>query len=272
MKPSYLTVAVFVSLGWSPAATAAPPRGFQYGWSETIVPVCDLPPEVRAGLKKDTNHDLAVGFCYRHAFLIGEEFNFWTWDGKYVLFENNLYYNLTDEQFVQLLGKEKFDSLGKPFAYRIPVGLLTTIVIALVIGAAIYRSAPMRMKRLLKDNRYQQALQIYSQHLPNDREATPEEKKSAIAAGIAYLQCEHNIAPKKAETDFLIILAEFDRVRSYDLRNQAAVYEQDQQWERAIDYYEQAAELRKDWDRKDYKFLLKCVDRVRSKEVRYGKE
>ncbi len=272
MKPQLLAAAILVLPCLTSTARARDQKAIPFGTGEALVHVCDLPPEVRAELRQQTQFDLAVGFFYQHFSVFDEEFNFWSWDGKYVLYQGRRYLNVTDEEIVQLIGREKYDSLGKPLAYRIPFASLTAAVIGFAIGVSIYRSAPARTKRLLKDARYQGALQIYSQHLSNEREANAEEKKSAIAAGIAYLQREHHMTAHKAEANFLLILAEFDRVRSYDLRNQAALHEREGEWERSIEYYEQAAELQKDWNRKDCEFLLACVRRVRSKQSRAGGE
>ncbi len=272
MKPHLLAAAILALPCWTSTARARDQQGILFGPGEALVHVCDLPLEARAELRQRTQFDLAVGYFYQHFSVFDEEFNFWSWDGKYVLYQGRRYLNVTDEEMVQLLGREKYDSLGKPLAYRVPFASLTAAVLAFTIGVLIYRSSPVRTKRLLKDARYQEALRIYSQNLPNEREANADEKKTAIAAGIAYLQLEHHMTAHKAERDFLLILAEFDRVRSYDLRNQAAMHELEGEWERSIEYYEQAAELQKNWNRKDYEFLLACVRRVRSKQLRAGGE
>ena len=268
MRSFLLACLVLVAPGWANTALAQPRRGIAFGWGEKIVHIADLPPDVRAELQKEMNHDLAIGFCYRHGWLFGDGFDFWTWDGKYVLFDGNHIFDLTDEEFVQLLGKERFNSLGKPLACRFPVGLVTALGIVAAIGVCIYLSAKARARRLLKDNRYQQALAVYATSLPTGSEANREEIENAIAGGVEYLQQTYGIPAQKAEPRLRFLVKELERERSYELRNQGAEHEQAGEWEQAIEYYGQAARVREKWDQADYEFLLKCIQRVRDKQAR----
>lgn len=267
MKPFLLACVILLMPGWTSTALAQPRRGIAYGWGEEIVHVRDLPPDVRADLRQQMNHDLAVGFCYRHWYLFGDRFDFWTWDGKYVLFQGDRFFELTDEEFVQLLGMEEFGALGKPFAYRFPVGLLTVLGIVAAIGAGIFFSAPVRAGRLLKDSRYQQALQVYAKSLPSGSEPNREDIENALAAGLKFLEQDHGIPARKAEPNLRLLVRELERERSYALRNQAAEHEQASEWDQAIEYYGQAARVREKWDQQDYEFLLKCIQRVRDKQA-----
>jgi tetratricopeptide (TPR) repeat protein len=269
MRSFLLACFVLFVPGWANTALAQQPRrGIAYGWGEKIVHVGDLPPEVRAELRKETNNDLAIGFCYQHSWLFGDGFDFWTWHGKYVLFEGNKLIELTDEQFVQLLGKERFDSLDKPLTYRFPVGLLTALGIVVAIGARIYLSAQSRARRLLKDNRYQQALEVYAKSLPSNSEPNRQDIENALAGGVEFLLQTHGIPARKAGPHLRLLVSELERERSYELRNQGVEHEQAGEWEQAIGYYEQAACVRENWDKADYEFLLKCIQRVRDKQAR----
>jgi hypothetical protein len=230
--------------------------------SATFQPTC-------ASSSAGRRANLAVGFHYRRCFLFGEGFDFWSWDGKYVLYQGDKYFTPTDEQLTQWLGKDQFDALGKPLAYRLPPGLLTVLaLVAVVVGWLwLFPPAPLRLKRLARDRRYQEALQTYGRSLPEGSEHSPEEKEEALAAAIQVLEGQ-GVAPAAARVNLRLLLAEMDRQRSYELRHQAVVHEEAGEWDLAAQYYEQAARLRVDWDKNDCDFLLQCIRRVRDKQAR----
>jgi tetratricopeptide (TPR) repeat protein len=271
MRVFLLASIVLVVPGWAGTTLAQEGKGIAYGWAEKIVHVRDLPPDVREKLRKETGAYLAVGFRYRHWFLFGPGFDFWTWDGRYVLYQGDRYFALSDEQFEQLLGKEEIVSLGKPLAYRFPIGLVTALVIVGAGCVAIYMSAPVRAGRLMKDSRYQEALQLYAQSLPSDSEPNQEDIENGLTRGADFLQQAHGIRGRKAKSALRLLVKGLERERSYGLRNQALEHEEAGEWEAAIDHYGKAARVQQKWDQKDYEFLLTCIQRVRAKQARSNK-
>ncbi len=108
----FVTCAILIMPGWTSPAFAQPQRRAP-GWGEKIVHVRDLPPDGLIEMRRKANRDLAVGFYYQRWGFLGDELDFWTWDGKYVLFQGKRYFESTDEELVQLIGKDGFGSLGK---------------------------------------------------------------------------------------------------------------------------------------------------------------
>ena len=239
-------------------------RGFLYGWSDTIVHVRDLPADLRAELKKDTKLDLAVGFYYRHWFLFGKGFDFWTWDGKFVLFQGDKYYPVSPDNLEKWLGKDEFEALSTPFLYRFPAGILTVlgIIAVIVVWVRFFPPAQTRARRLSKDPLYQQAMEVYERILTEK----PDARADAQAETVTFLE-NQGVPRDKAETNLRLLLAEADRELSYELRNQAVVFEEAGEWDSAISLYQQAARLREQWDPKDHAFLLTCVQRVQTKQA-----
>jgi hypothetical protein len=260
--------------GLNSARSQVPKRQpFLYGWGDAITHVADVPPMVRIQLKKQFERDLAVGFHYHHFYLFAEGFDLWTWGGQFVLFQKNEYFTATDDDFVMLLGKEKFESLRKPFVYVIPPGLATMIlgILAIIVVAKLFPSARARAAKLNKDPRYVEALEVFVRNLPDEGEASPEEKQHAMKLGAEFLTSTHGIAPEKAMAHLRLIIREMERARSYELRGQAAGHEMAEEWDEALEHYRLAAKLQQDWDAKDYLYLLKCIERVEAKKARAPK-
>jgi hypothetical protein len=110
-------------------------------------------------------------------------------------------------------------------------------------------------------------LDVYAKSLPSDSEPDGDDKTRALTAAVDFLQ-NSGIPAEKAEPALRLLIAELDRDRSYDLRNQAVEHEQAGEWDQAIECYGQAASLREEWDQKDCAFLLGCIERVRKKQAR----
>lgn len=134
------------------------------------------------------------------------------------------------------------------------------------IGVAAYQwLRPPAAKKLFEDDRYRQGLSIFSGNLPAEREATDEERKNALAGAVDFLAREHGIPAEEASRNLWVLIGEYDREQSYELRQEGITYEQAGAHELALDCYERAARLRKEHDREDYEFLLRCIARVRGK-------
>lgn len=263
-----LAALAFAAALGSDAALAQEGGEIRWGWGDTIVPVCALPPDVHVRFNEETNQRAAVGYCFGRWFVFAEGFNLWTWNGRYVLFQGSRYAEMTDDDFVRLLGREKFESLGKPITYRIPLGL---VAIAALVGGIIVVARfakPARAQRLLQDERQQQALEVYCKFLESLEEPTLQDRQQALATAVEFLVTQHGLPADKSDANLRLAVSEMDRGQSYELRQEAVEYEQSGNWQEAVQLYEQAAELQRPWDLKDHAFLLKCVARVRSKQVR----
>ena len=256
-----------------PQAMAHANPGIPYGWGEKIIHVEDLQPDVQAELKSITNQDLAVGFIYGHRYFFHENFDLWTWGGRLVLFSGEQYWELPDEALADILGKEKFAAWSKPIYYRFPRGLTFLIGIACAIMAFIrlVPTAGARVRKLMRDVSYREALEVYCANLPTESEPDREDKTEAMAAALAYLRTTA-LPPRLAEANFRFLIGESERARSYQLRHQALAHEEAGEWEQAIEHYQQAADLREEWDAKDYQFLLKCIERVQRQQARQRKD
>jgi tetratricopeptide (TPR) repeat protein len=139
------------------------------------------------------------------------------------------------------------------------------IVVALVIGVAVYQwLRPPGWQRLLKDGRYHQALAVYAANLQHG-DPTADDRRRALAAAVQYLTAEHAVPAEDAAANLRLVVAQYDRDRSYELRNEAVAHEQAGAYGLALEYYERAARWQQEHNPKDYQFLQTCVARVRSK-------
>jgi uncharacterized tellurite resistance protein B-like protein len=102
---------------------------------------------------------------------------------------------------------------------------------------------------------------MYQEAVPDERQATAEQRSAALAQATARLINDHAVEPTQANKSLRLILNELNRVQSGQFRQLAAVHEQAGNWQEAAELYAQAAELRDPWDAKDHAFLLKCVAR-----------
>ena len=175
MKPSIsrgLAAAAFVALTMLPGEVEARRGGIPIpivgGHGEKIVHVTDLPPDTRRAVSQELGQDVAVGFYYErvHIFWL----DLWTWGGEHVLYRGNNCRQLEPSDWERILPESEREKLGKPFWYRIPSGLAVVIALAF-LGFLASRSHASgshatvdtaRARKLLQDERYQQALQVFA--------------------------------------------------------------------------------------------------------------
>lgn len=269
-------VAVIVFLACVLLATAVSaqpgPEPLLFGWEDTVVPVADLSPEQQAAFRQAWNIelDLNVGFAYRRAFIFREGFSLWNWHGRHVLYDGDNVAEIAPNDLATLIGPAQVAALRPPLAYRLPAGLTTIIVLVLIVVAAIYfvPTPGKKMRRLLQDAKYIQALEIYAATLPKpDEESTLELRKLALSTALDFLVTEKSVPRNEAETNLKLILALQEEQQSKLLRHQALLHEEAGEWNEALDLYEEAAELRELWDAKDFAFLQKCIARVERKQA-----
>lgn len=114
-----------------------------------------------------------VGYMYSYAGVYW--LDIWTWGGKWVFYnskEDKNVYLVKKEEAAQALGVSP-DDLSRPFWYRFPSLLMILIIgVALLIPIAMFsKSDEQKLKELLEDPRYQQALNILNRHAQKEAEA-----------------------------------------------------------------------------------------------------
>jgi tetratricopeptide (TPR) repeat protein len=141
------------------------------------------------------------------------------------------------------------------------IGIIVAIGFVIVAWQGLFPSAT---KKVLKDDRYHQALAVYRQHLGLD-EPTLDPRRDAFAAATEFLVKAHGIRSAEAASNMRLMVAAYDRDQSFELRNEAAIYEEAGDYQSALANYEQAARLQQEHDQKDHEVLQRCIARVRRK-------
>lgn len=88
---------------------------------DAIAHYADLTGEGKRLAEESTGHEVRLGYLYQQFGVFWLEL--WSWDGAFVLYQEDKVWNLTDEEAAMLLGVQPGE-LGKPFLYRFPLGLL----------------------------------------------------------------------------------------------------------------------------------------------------
>lgn len=145
------------------------------------------------------------------------------------------------------------------------VWLVLGIVLLLLIAFCIYRQIrPPLLQRLLADQRYRQALAIYAGNLPGES-PPPEDLEKAFALACDCLIRDLGVPAAEAGPNLRLVVKDYDRARSYDLRHEALAYEEAGAHDLAVEFFERAARLQERHDPEDHAFLMRCVARVRGK-------
>jgi tetratricopeptide (TPR) repeat protein len=151
-----------------------------------------------------------------------------------------------------------------PRAWLIIAAFLA-IAVAGAVGIALYQwLRPPVWKKLVQDERYCQALNVYAEAVQHQDQLC-DVRPQALAMGSAYLMTEHGIPAEEAAPNLRCVVAVYARDQSYGLRYEAVAYEQADAYDVALDYYQRAAWWQEDHDPKDYQFLQRCIARVRGK-------
>lgn len=257
----------FVSKSW-----AGPPgdEGLRFGTDESIISFAELPPEQQRELFQDTKLEpWAVGFAYRRAFVFHESFALWHWRGRFLLHCGDNVIEPSRADLERFVGPDLASQLRTPWIYRLPPGLLVILGGIVAIGFAI-RSFPTKItqvERLLKDERYRQAADVYHSSLPPpEEETTVADRRRSLGLATEFL-VEKSVPRAQAEANLRSVVSFQEEMRSRELRVQAVLHEQAGEWDEALDLYEEAAELREMWDAKDRDYLRKCIARVEQKQA-----
>ena len=174
----------------------------------------DVPEEIRAEMRAEGEEVLTeIGYKYDHFGLFWLEL--WTWDGGWCVFneDTNTYFPLEKTQAAILLD-ESPDDLGKPFRYKFPLLLVIVVVLVILgaIGSRVGKSNEDKIKKLLADDRYQQAVAIMQDHQEEiEKQATesdelPAEDEVGFNKAIDYLTSQ-SIERAEAEQNLSLVLA-----------------------------------------------------------------
>ena len=155
------------------------------------------------------NTDLAVGFKYSYFKLFF--CSFWTWKGKFVVYHGNMYMEVPEALISQWLGKPEGE-LSTPFAYQFPLGLLILGgIVALGLLTKIFvESDADRVRKLLKNPKYQHALEILSRPEPQpvaDQSLSDASRlfERRLTAAVDYLHWE-GLSREEAEGNLRLIV------------------------------------------------------------------
>jgi hypothetical protein len=170
MKPSTslgLAATAFVTLTMLPGEIEASrgrlPIPIIYGSDESIIHVSDLSPEAKQVVSRKLGQDVAIGFHYKRFHIFW--FDFWTWDGRHVLYKGDKCWQLEPGDWERILSESEREGLGKPFWYRVPGGLAVVMAVAILCVMVLpigHSRDTARVKKLLQDERYEQALKAFA--------------------------------------------------------------------------------------------------------------
>ncbi len=102
---------------------------------DEIRKVGDLTAEVQKEADAELGPGVSVGYMYQQFGLFFLEV--WTWEGKYVLFRDDEYWDPPQEEIANMAGVSAVDDLGKPWQYRFPPGLIA--IVLLVVGGVVFK-------------------------------------------------------------------------------------------------------------------------------------
>ena len=102
---------------------------------DEIRKVGDLTAEVQKEADAELGPGVSVGFMYQQFGLFFLEV--WTWEGKYVLFRDDEYWDPPQEEIANMAGVSNVEDLGKPWQYTFPPGLIA--IVLLVVGGVVFK-------------------------------------------------------------------------------------------------------------------------------------
>ena len=160
-----LPVLVVVVIGFVSRSADARRGVIVFNHGDSIDHVADLDPEARSEVESELGVPAAIGYKYSSFGLFW--LDLWSWDGSYVLYHEDNYWEVREDVLAELAGVPSIDELGKPWGYRFPPGLV--ILVAAIIGGVVFLERKRRRQKridahyeraqeLLRDDRYQTAV------------------------------------------------------------------------------------------------------------------
>ncbi len=140
---------------------------------DEISHVADVPSGTKEIVREQVGKNADVGFKYSHFGVFWLEI--WTWSGEFCLYSGDEHWPLDNQQAAAILGVSEGD-VARPWRYNFPPGLIAVIVIGALAGVRKYfaKSQTDKIKELLKDPRYQQAVAIIQDHVDKGHDETAD--------------------------------------------------------------------------------------------------
>jgi hypothetical protein len=241
----------------------------RHGSGDELVTLSDLPPEVRAALRQELHCEPAAGFIFWRCYVFANGFDLWTWNGRFVLYEGSRYWELPREEIEQLLGPERSSRLRVPWRYRLPPGLTTIVGVVGVLWFYVHWQgrAGKRFNRLMKDDRYVDALQVYAGQCVQIENLGMNERQACLAAATDHLVVA-GVSLRRAEADVRLLVSTVERQQANQLRDEGYELAMAGDWEDAASHYQHAAEIMQIWDVKVARFLRGRVEWCRRELLR----
>lgn len=203
-----MAIAAYAAVAWSPrAAQAGIP--IVYGTADKIVRLGTLPKEAADSVEQELHKRVELGYFYQRFQIYW--LDFWTWDGKHVLFAGDEYWELEPDQWSDLLGDSKATLLKEPFLYNFPPGLIIVCAIGVMCTAASWRTRR-RMSRatsLLNDPRYPEAMrrffELMSQSTATEQGPAPSASGKAMMDAVQVLR-QRGIPLEEAEENLKFLV------------------------------------------------------------------
>jgi hypothetical protein len=198
-----LLVALFPALILLFSPSTAEAKFLLITHGDSIDKVADLTEEGKKSVKEQIGEDLEVGYMYGQFGIF--YLNIWTWNGKYVLFAGDEYFDASPEEIAALAGVASVDELNKPWTYTFPPGLLIIVAgILIFVAFALHgRKQASAVAGFMNDSRYQQAVQMMT---PSEEEGAPPPR--TFEEAVAFLQ-QQGIPPEEAQGNLQKILDSF---------------------------------------------------------------
>lgn len=171
---------------------------------DSITHVADLDPEAAKTLDAELGPGVAVGYKYEQFGLFFVEV--WSWNGEFVLFRDDEYWDVDDEVLAAAAGVSSVSELSKPLTYTVPPGLV--VIALLVVGFVVFKlmdkgddeahASEQAVGEIANDPRYQQAVQVYAQN-----HEWPEEQR--LQSAVSQLG-QHGIPEAEARANLMALL------------------------------------------------------------------
>jgi hypothetical protein len=239
------------------------------GSGDEVVTLSDFPPEVRAVLRQELHCEPVAAFIFWRCYVFRNGFDLWSWNGRFVLYEGSRYWELPREEIEKLVGPERSSRLRVPWRYRAPPGLATIITLVALFWFSLHfqgRGAR-RFKRLMKDSRYVDGLQVYVEGLDRIERRSIDQRQACMAAAADSLIAA-GVSTRRAQTDIRLLVRTVEVQQVDQLRRDAYQLAMAGDWENAADEYQHAAEIMEMWDAKATRFLRDRVTWCRRELLR----
>jgi hypothetical protein len=172
---------------------------------ETIKHVRDIPSDVLAKVRKayeKPNGRFKIGYSHSRFGLFW--IDIWTWGGTYCIYEGNAREKITAAEAANVLKIEE-GALPKPFFYSFPPGLMAILAVG---GFMIFRAVRsnkedealgQEIETLLADSRYERALEVFNDALPDDGDGDPTAAFEAAVDDLVAQGVNRNRAERKLQ-------------------------------------------------------------------------